>query len=99
MAPAADAPYCTPTSTHASNAHLLNLPVDLSTLYSPPSNKPEKFKEGEAVKGRMEPCGVGRIAWVIAQAKGVEMDLVCKAAYENTMRVFGIRENEGDETS
>lgn len=70
------------------------MPAELSALYAPPSSKPEKFKEGEAVKGRMEPCGIGRVAWVVAVAKGVEMDVVCQAAYENTVRMFGFTEDE-----
>jgi len=46
------------------------------------------------VKGRMEPSGIGRVAWVVAEVKGVEMEVVVKAAWENTVRLFGLEEEE-----
>ena len=42
----------------------------------------------------MEPSGIGRVAWVVAQAKGVQMEVVCQAAHENTVKMFGIGEDE-----
>lgn len=92
----ADAPYCTPTTSHASHSRLADLPLSLVALYSPSSNKPEKFQDGEAVKGRMEPSGIGKVAWVVAKVKGVEMEVVGRAAWENTVRVFGLQEEEDD---
>ncbi|KAL7414391.1 Mg-dependent DNase [Mrakia frigida] len=95
-----DSPYCTPTTSHASHAHLITLPPTLAALYSPTSsNKPDKFKAGEAVKGRMEPSGIGRVAWVVAKVKGVEMEVVVKAVWENTVRMFGLEEEEEEEVS
>jgi TatD DNase family protein len=73
-----------------SNTLLQSLPPDLAKLFSPPSNKPEKFKAGEAVKGRLEPCGIGRVAWAVAKVKGVELEVVEKASWANTVRMFGL---------
>lgn len=90
----ADSPYCTPTTSHASHSRLADLPPSLAALYAPASNKPEKFKEGEAVKGRMEPSGIGKVAWVVAKVKGVDVEVVEKAAWENTVRLFGLEDEE-----
>lgn len=44
----------------------------------------------------MEPSGIGKVAWVVAKVKGVEMEVVGRAAWENTVRVFGLQEEEDD---
>lgn len=44
------------------------------------------------VKGRNEPCMIGRVAWAVAKIKGVEVDVVVDAAWENTVRMFGLGE-------
>lgn len=88
-----DAPWCSLTTSHASHRHLVNLPSDLAALYGPPQVAPEKFTDGKGVKGRMEPCGVGRVAWVVAQAKGISMEEVCSFAYDNTIKLFGLEDD------
>ena len=78
------------TSTHVSKAHLASLPTPLSALFFPPSCRPEKFVEGQTVKGRNEPCAIGGVAWVIAALKGETIEAVSEAAWKNTMELFGL---------
>ena len=90
-----DAPWCTMTSTHASKAHLDNLPSSLSSLYFPPSTKPERFTLGKLVKGRNEPCAIGGVAWVIHRLNAnVPFEEVAEKAWKNTVEVFGLEELE-----
>ncbi|KAL0068130.1 hypothetical protein AAF712_004790 [Marasmius tenuissimus] len=90
-----DAPWCTMTSTHASKAHIDKLPASLSSLYFPPSTKPERFEYGKLVKGRNEPCAIGGVAWVVHQLNGdVPFEKVTEKAWKNTVEVFGLQELE-----
>lgn len=52
--------------------------------------KKEKWQEGAMVKGRNEPCTIERVAKIIAGIKGVPVEDVCEAAWENTVKVFGL---------
>lgn len=52
-----DAPWCTPTSSHASQPHL---PPSDSSLLIKRVSKPQGWKEGFGIKGRMEPADVRR---------------------------------------
>jgi len=52
--------------------------------------KKEKWEEGAMVKGRNEPCTIERIATIVAEIKGVPVEQVCEAAWENTAKVFGL---------
>jgi TatD DNase family protein len=52
--------------------------------------KKEKWTEGAMVKGRNEPCMIERVAVIVAGIKGVELKVVCEAAWENTVKVFGL---------
>ncbi|KAL2213847.1 hypothetical protein CC79DRAFT_1362635 [Sarocladium strictum] len=55
--------------------------------------KKEKWVEGAMVKGRNEPCSIERIAKIVAAIKGVSEEEVCEAAWQNTIKVFGLGEN------
>lgn len=54
--------------------------------------KKEKWEEGAMVKGRNEPCNIERVAKIVAGIKGVSIEEVCEAAWQNTVRVFGLEE-------
>lgn len=54
--------------------------------------KKEKWVEGAMVKSRNEPCMIERVATVVAAIKGVGVDEVCEAAWENTCRVFKLKD-------
>jgi len=89
------------TSSHASHSLLRSLPETLSSIFLPPSCKPERFVEGgkHIVRGRNEPCAIGGVAWVIAKLHSAEseeqeatMNKVVAAAWKNTVEVFNIPE-------
>ncbi|ODA82160.1 hypothetical protein RJ55_00666 [Drechmeria coniospora] len=52
--------------------------------------KKEKWEEGAMVKGRNEPCNIERVAKVVAGIKGISVEEVCEAAWNNTVKVFGL---------
>jgi TatD DNase family protein len=52
--------------------------------------KKEKWREGLLVKGRNEPCFIGRVAWAVAGIKGVSLEELSEAAWGNTVRMFGL---------
>ncbi|KAL1877554.1 hypothetical protein VTK73DRAFT_8612 [Phialemonium thermophilum] len=54
--------------------------------------KKEKWEEGAMVKGRNEPCTIERVARIVAGIKGVSIEDVCEAAWQNTVKVFGLGE-------
>ncbi|KAL2889026.1 TatD family hydrolase [Ceratocystis lukuohia] len=52
--------------------------------------KKEKWVEGCMVKGRNEPCMIGRVATIVAGIKGITVEELCKHAWENTTKVFRV---------
>ncbi|KAL1840309.1 hypothetical protein VTJ49DRAFT_598 [Mycothermus thermophilus] len=56
--------------------------------------KKEKWEQGAMVKGRNEPCTIERVAKIVAAIKGVSLEEVCEAAWKNTVKVFGLDENQ-----
>lgn len=56
------------------------------------SVKKDKWVEGVMVKGRNEPCMIERVGKIVAGIKGVELEEVCEAAWNNTIKVFGLDE-------
>lgn len=54
--------------------------------------KKEKWAEGLLVKGRNEPCMIGRVVVAIARIKGITVEEVAEAAYGNTVRMFRFRD-------
>ncbi|KAJ4411627.1 hypothetical protein N0V82_008996 [Gnomoniopsis sp. IMI 355080] len=57
------------------------------------SVKKEKWVEGAMVKSRNEPCMIERVAKIVAGIKGIEVEEVCEAAWQNTVKVFGLDES------
>lgn len=57
------------------------------------SVKKEKWVEGAMVKSRNEPCMIERVAKIVAAIKGIEVEEVCEAAWQNTVKVFGLDES------
>ncbi|KAI3320655.1 hypothetical protein HD806DRAFT_538106 [Xylariaceae sp. AK1471] len=56
--------------------------------------KKEKWVEGAMVKGRNEPCMIERVGQVVASVRGEPLRDVCEAAWANTVKVFGLGEDE-----
>lgn len=44
------------------------------------------------VKGRNEPVTITHVAHVIASVKGIPVEEVCRAAWDNSIRMFGLGE-------
>lgn len=76
-----DGPWCEIRRTHASHQHTRELPYEFA-------KKPEKWKPGQMVRGRCEPCSIANVAQVVAFVKDVSEQEVIDAAYENTINVF-----------
>jgi TatD DNase family protein len=51
-------------------------------------SKPDKWKEDHGVKGRNEPCDVKLIALVVAGIKGISVEEVAEAAWQNSLKLF-----------
>ncbi|KAI9759976.1 MAG: hypothetical protein M1835_000267, partial [Candelina submexicana] len=68
-----DGPWCEMRPSHASATHLTDAPA------LPKAVKKERWVEGCMVKGRNEPCAIGRVAHVVAAVKGVGVEEVCEA--------------------
>lgn len=88
-----DAPWCDMRATHSSAPLLSSFAKarpDLAKLYQPTSVKKEKWDEAKMIKGRNEPCAIGCVAAVIAQAKGIAIEQVASAALENSRFLLGI---------
>ena len=86
-----DAPWCSMTSTHASNTHLKSLPKELSDIFFPPAAR--KFQQGKRLTGRNEPGAIGGVAWVLSRLKGVSLEEVMAASWKSTVELFGLEED------
>ncbi|KAE8340291.1 hypothetical protein BDV24DRAFT_152091 [Aspergillus arachidicola] len=81
-----DGPWCEIRPSHASSKYLEGAP----TL--PKAVKKEKWQKGCMVKGRNEPIAIAHVAHVIAMVKGITVEEVCEAAWNNSVRMFGLGE-------
>ncbi|KAH8821302.1 deoxyribonuclease-like protein tatD [Xylogone sp. PMI_703] len=83
-----DGPWCEIRATHASMAFLKDAPeVPWKSV------KKEKWVEGAMVKGRNEPCMIGRVGWAVAGMKGISVEELTEAAWANTVKMFGLGES------
>jgi TatD DNase family protein len=82
-----DGPWCEMRPTHASAAYL----NDMGAV-SWKSVKKEKWVEGSMVKGRNEPCMIGRVAWAVSKIKGVSLEVLTETAWANSVQMFGLGE-------
>ena len=82
-----DGPWCEMRASHASATYKEGAP----TL--PKSVKKEKWEQGAMVKGRNESVTISHVAYVIAKVKGLSLKDVAEAAWNNSIRMFGLGEN------
>jgi TatD DNase family protein len=82
-----DGPWCEMRASHASSGYLEGFGGEGCE-----SVKKERWAEGKMVKGRNEPCTIGRVAWAVARIKGLEVKELTEAAWANTVRMFGFGE-------
>jgi TatD DNase family protein len=81
-----DGPWCEMRASHASAEYLKDLKEEWKSV------KKEKWVEGAMVKGRNEPCMIGRVAVAVAGIRGVTVQEVTERAWENGVRMFGLDE-------
>ncbi|KAF2840532.1 Mg-dependent DNase [Patellaria atrata CBS 101060] len=81
-----DGPWCEMRPSHASAKYLKDAPA------LPKAVKKEKWTEGLMVKGRNEPATIRHVAYVIANIKEIPVQEVCAAAWNNSIRMFGLGE-------
>lgn len=78
-----DGPWCEMRPSHASAGYVKDM-GDVQWK----SVKKEKWVEGAMVKGRNEPCMIGRVAWAVAKIKGLTIEEVTETAWQNTVSMF-----------
>ncbi|SAM04075.1 hypothetical protein [Absidia glauca] len=83
-----DGPWCDIRPTHASFAHLANVPQEEMQLYAPISKKKERFEMGSTVKNRCEPCSIGSVLHVVASVRNEDPQTLAETVWENTCNVF-----------
>jgi len=81
-----DGPWCEMRPSHASAKFLKDAPP------LPKAVKKEKFVKGSMVKGRNEPATIPHVAYAIAQIKEITVEEVCEAAWNNSIKMFGLGE-------
>lgn len=74
-----DCPYC--DVTKKSPAHQF-----IKTTF--PMKDMKKYEEGKLVKRRNEPCKIIQVCEAVAGLKGLTVEEVANAAYENSVKVF-----------
>ena len=68
-----DGPWCEMRPSHASAKYLDGAPE------LPKSVKKEKWTSETMVKGRNEPCAISRVAYCVANVKGLSVEEVAEA--------------------
>ncbi|THW92917.1 hydrolase, TatD family protein [Aureobasidium pullulans] len=81
-----DGPWCEMRPSHASAKYLKDAPQ------LPKAVKKEKWTADNMVKGRNEPCTIPNVAYAIANIKGISVEEVCEAAWNNSIKMFGLGE-------
>ncbi|KAG9854339.1 Mg-dependent DNase, partial [Aureobasidium melanogenum] len=78
-----DAPWgIVQASSEVAKRYLVNAPP------LPASKKKDKFVMGSMVKERNESCSMSHVAFIVAGLKGISVEEVAKAAWENSIRMF-----------
>ncbi|KAK2763994.1 hypothetical protein FQN54_009613 [Arachnomyces sp. PD_36] len=83
-----DGPWCEIRPSHASSKHCGDAPS------LPKALKKEKWQKDCMVKGRNEPVAISKVAHVIAKVKGISSEEVCEAAWNNSVKMFGLGEEK-----
>lgn len=83
-----DGPWCEMRPSHASAKYKDAAPR------LPKSVKKEKWEKSFMVKGRNEPATISHVAHVIAQVRGISVEEICEAAWENSTQMFGLGESQ-----
>lgn len=84
-----DGPWCEMRPSHASAEFLIGKKI----VGEWKSVKKEKWVEGAMVKGRNEPCMIGRVAVAVAAMRGISVEELSEQAWANSVKMFGLGEN------
>jgi len=78
-----DAPWgIIQANSEVAKRYLVNAPA------LPGSKKKDKWQEGYMVKERNESCCIAQVAFIVAGLKGLSVEEVAKAAWENSKKMF-----------
>ncbi|KAM3420587.1 hypothetical protein BST61_g3849 [Cercospora zeina] len=83
-----DGPWCEMRPSHASAKYLKGDEVPKL----PKAVKKEKWSQEFMVKGRNEPCAIPHVAHAVAGIKGITVEEVAEAAWNNSLRMFGLKD-------
>ncbi|RMZ81444.1 hypothetical protein DV738_g2150, partial [Chaetothyriales sp. CBS 135597] len=90
-----DGPWCEIRASHASAKYLREPDYHYHAPEAiPKAVKKEKWQAGLMVKGRNEPVMIVQVAHIVAKIKGLSVDQVAQAAWENSTRMFGLGEEQ-----
>lgn len=81
-----DGPWCEMRASHASAEYKVDAPE------LPKFVKKEKWNPDSMIKGRNESATIVHVAHVIAKVKGIPTAEVCQAAWNNSIKMFGLGE-------
>lgn len=82
-----DAPWCDIRPSHPSYEFIKQLPFEVA-------KKPDRWKSGQMVKGRCEPCSVENVARVYAHITNQDLDLVASTVYKSTLDLLKLDSEE-----
>ncbi|KAI4724862.1 Mg-dependent DNase [Aureobasidium sp. EXF-10728] len=78
-----DAPWgIIQTGSEVAKRYLVNAPS------LPASKKKDKFAVGNMIKERNESCCMSQVAFIVAGLKGISVEEVTRAAWENSVKIF-----------
>ncbi|KAI5809580.1 hydrolase [Peziza echinospora] len=102
-----DGPWCEIRKSSAGYGYLLEKEEDEGSGVNGNGNNPPPVQRGEGkprkkdrwlkgymVSGRNEPVTIEQVAWIVARVKGVSLEVLCEAAWKNTVKVFGLGEKK-----
>ena len=74
-----DCPYCGIKRTHAGYSHVQ---TEIE------AKQEKKYVAGLQVKGRNEPCNIVQVAEVVAGVRGMKVEELAEACYQNSLRLY-----------
>ena len=80
-----DCPYCDIRNSHAGSQHVKTVfPRKNKDKYDPQDS------EFTIVRDRNEPCTIVQVVEVVAALRDISCELLCSAAWENSMKLFNL---------
>ena len=79
-----DGPWCEMRASHASAQYVKGIEEPWKSV------KKEKWISGAMVKGRNEPCMIGKVAKAVAGIRGDGVEVLTEAAWANSVKMFAL---------